>query len=72
MTGVHRHAGGVIGDNDIVERQQPVVQGRWLNVPDIDPRASDLARRQGIRQGVLVGDTATRRGDQIGIRPHQR
>ena len=72
VPGVHGDTGRVIGRDDIIEGQQPVIQGWRLNDPDINPGTGDPAVCQSVCQCFLIDNATTGGVDQKGARLHKR
>src|SRR6516225_10081204 len=67
-----RHARGVGARDHVVELQQRMVGRRRLLVPHVEAGAGDLFCAQRLGERALVMYEAARRGDEIGVRLHQR
>ena len=59
-------------DQQVIQREQRMVRWRLRLGHDVEARAPDLTRFQGIVQGVLVDKRAARRVDQEGLGLHHR
>ena len=59
-------------DQHVVERHQPMIVRRRFVIPHVQPRTGDLLGRQRIGQRIFIMDAATRGGDKIRVRLHQR
>ena len=67
-----RQAGVVRGGNDVVHRQQRMIQRRRLLQEHIQPGAGQLPLVQRLGQGCLVMDAAAGGVDEIRVRLHRR